>query len=497
MKGIILSAQFLVSILPASLAAPAAPIDFNALNPEWYPVPKSFPSLRHGRGSNFTGADIRGVKDDPSANYIVILHERENRTWSSIFDDMGFSTKEVKQPGRGFSAHGKDADHHGYRTFEIDDGSRIRAFGTNVRMFSMNMLESEAESMGSLEYVAAIEKDQMYYAGVASMSDDVDRSAEYELQPTEGGEDEVNRRQQDQLVRQHDTPWNLQRISSSGRVPPNVGGGPKGLGFDYVYDKSSGAGVDVYMLDTGFNQHVEFGDRATMEFSAFGLDYMVDDHGHGTHTAGTVGSSRYGVAKGVNLRGYKVLDSQNSGSAATILAGLEAALAAHLRRRNNPGFVGSVISMSIGGGGSQAQFNVLQRIVNAGMHVAISAMNDNTDACRMFPGGYSTQLPIFNVGATDINDNRASFSNYGPCVNIQAPGVDIVSTSNENPRGTRVLTGTSMACPAVSGLIAVEMVKYPQLRLDPQAMRGHIQSLALNGMIRGAPQVLLNNGVQR
>ncbi|KAK6506774.1 hypothetical protein TWF481_005234 [Arthrobotrys musiformis] len=499
MRSFILSASMIAVVVPVSFAAPAAPVSAipSKLNAEWYPVNKTYPIRR--TGSNILNTNsTRGGSSDPSAQYIVVMKDDEQRKWSEVFDEMGFSTKEIK---RSFTAHGANGNNtlESFRTFQIDDGSHIKAFGTHVRGFTMEMLESEADSMGALENVKYIEKDQVYEAGVIrdagyhSQESGIDRTIRH-------GTNHVKRQQQQlqpgQFYQQSGAPWNLQRISESNRIAAGAGSGTS-LGFNYIYEGSSGTGVDVYMIDSGISQHSEFGNRARMIFSAFGENYS-DDHGHGTHTAGTVGSLRYGVAKNVNLLGIKVLDSNNRGSGAGILAGMEAALASHLQRRNAPGFAGSVISMSIGGGGSQSQFDVLRRITEAGMHVSLSAMNDNTDACTTFPGGYSRQLPIFNVGATDINDNRASFSNFGACVNIHAPGVEIVSTNNQDPQGTKVMQGTSMACPAVSGVIALELVRNPKLMLDPRGMIAHIQSMAINGVVGGATggQIMLNNGVK-
>ncbi|KAK6350549.1 hypothetical protein TWF718_003739 [Orbilia javanica] len=504
MKTYILSASIIMVAVPASLAAPVASASAipsaSKPNPEWYPVNKTYP-IRPA-GSNLLNTNsTRGGEDDPSAHYIVVLKDDEQRKWGDVFDDMGFSTREIK---RSFRAHSASGDHtfESFRTFEIDDGSHIKTFGTHVRGFTMEMLESEAESMGTLDNIKYIEKDQIFEAGVIrdsgyySKDSGIDRTTKHGTKYVKRQQQQQQQPQVNQYYQQSGAPWNLQRISEANRIAAGSGSGTS-LGFNYIFDGTSGTGVDVYMIDSGLNQHSEFGNRARSLFSAFGDNYL-DDHGHGTHTAGTVGSLRYGVAKNVNLWGIKVLDANNRGSGAGILAGMEAALASHLKRKNEPGFAGSVISMSIGGGGSQAQFDVLRRITDAGMHVSLSAMNDNKDACASFPGGYSQQLPIFNVGATDINDNRASFSNFGACVNIHAPGVEIVSTSNQDTQGTKVMQGTSMACPAVSGVIALELVRNPKLMLDPRGMLAHIQSMAINGVVGDANggQTMLNNGVK-
>ncbi|KAF3915444.1 Aqualysin-1 [Orbilia brochopaga] len=463
MKPIFISIPLLLATISSTLAVPV--------------VKTRTPKIRVRPRSLNATLPVATDPNDPSAKYVVILADDDKRKWAEVFDDMGFTTSELKDHRDGFSAAEDNAQHHSFQAFGLEDGTNIQTFGTTMRAFTMQMFESEAESMKDLPNIAIIEKDFPVSTGLVEESE----------------------QQQGQVVQQQGAPWNLERISKTNALA--LGGrGVTQLAFNYAADSNGGTGVDVYMVDSGINvNHVEFGGRAKMIFTAFGQNFR-DDHFHGTHTAGTVGSRRYGVAKNVNLLGIKVLDSTNRGSGAGILAGMEAALASHLRRVNQQGFVGSVMSMSIGGGGpSQAQLNVLQRMTQAGMHVSISAMNDNQDACRAFPGGFSRQVPIFNVGATDPGDGKASFSNFGPCVNIHAPGTNIVSTNANDNQSSRVLQGTSMACPAVSGVIALEMVKNPNLRRNPAAMVRHIQSMAIRTNIRGAnsAQIMLNNGVRR
>ncbi|KAJ6264933.1 Aqualysin-1 [Drechslerella dactyloides] len=489
MKSFIISTSLLLAAVSSTLAAPLSN--------------SRIPKLRVRPRSLLANATLPIAEDpnDPSAKYIVVLADDEKRKWADVFDEMGFNTNELKDHKDGFYAFGASSDDHGFRTFALEDGTSIQTFGTAMRAFTMTMFQSEAEGMKELPNIAVLEKDFPVGTGlveessyeVASIPDEPVNITEYSVSGLD------KRQQQGQVVQQNGAPWNLERISET-RAVSLRGRGVTQLAFNYAVDSNGGTGVDVYMVDTGINvNHVEFGGRAKMIFSAFGQNNLRDDHFHGTHTAGTVGSRRYGVAKNVNLFGIKALDSNNRGTGASIVAGMEAALAAHLRRVREPNFIGSVMSMSIGGGGSQAQFNVLQRMAQAGMHVSISAMNDNKDACSAFPGGYSRQLPIFNVGATDPSDGKASFSNFGPCVNIHAPGTNILSTNSKDNQSSRVLQGTSMACPAVSGVIALEIVKNPNLRRDPRAMIQHIQSLAIRTQIRGAnsAQIMLNNGVKR
>ncbi|KAK6349546.1 hypothetical protein TWF696_005830 [Orbilia brochopaga] len=488
MKSIIISIPLLLAFLSSTLAAPL--------------TNSRLPRVKvRARSLANSSLPVPEDPNDPSAKYVVILADDEKRKWADIFDEMGFATNEVKDHPQGFSAAEAHTENHSFQTFGLEDGSHIQTFGTTMRAFTMQMFQSEAESMRDLPNIAILEKDFPVATGLVEESSyEINEVPDEPVNMTMVPASELSKRQQQgQVVQQNGAPWNLERISETNAVALR-GRGVTQLAFNYAADANGGTGVDVYMVDSGINvNHVEFGGRAKMIFTAFGQNFR-DDHFHGTHTAGTVGSRRYGVAKNVNLLGIKVLDSRNQGSGAGILAGMEAALASHLRRSKEQNFVGSVMSMSIGGGGpSQAQLNVLQRMAQAGMHVSISAMNDNRDACSAFPGGFSRQVPIFNVGATDPSDGKASFSNFGPCVNIHAPGTNIVSTNANDNQSSRVLQGTSMACPAVSGVIALEMVKNPNLRRDPRAMLQHIQSMAIRTNIRGAnsAQIMLNNGVRR
>ncbi|KAK6540455.1 hypothetical protein TWF694_009249 [Orbilia ellipsospora] len=531
-----------ILLVPISIAAPTTPqnsITKDGLNEEWYPVPEAYPRLNSvpfypnntTRITNSTSG--RGSPDDPLHSYLVLLHNNETRPWGDVFDDIGFAVKKIELHGSGFHFEGEEDEDHGHNAFEIDEGTRITTFGTHIRMFTMEMLESEAESMGGLDSIAEVSKNQPIYGGLYGVS--IMPKHSRQLYNATNSESTFEKRQQQQVLSgnqgevqtQRGAPWGLQRISEANRVPPNVGSGPTGLDFTYMYDSSAGKGVDVYMLDSGKDgllslevikadlgwltlkfikiginvEHVDFGGRAKMVFSAWGPNHMYDDDqvGHGTHTAGTVGSATYGVAKGVNLFGLKVLDSRNSGTSDGFAAAFVRALAMHEQRRKEPGFVGSVISASIGNMPHvPAMFNIIQEATNRGMHISFSAMNDNKDACSSYPGGYSTRLPIFNVGATDINDNRAKFSNFGKCITMHGPGVSILSTTNRNNQGSNNLDGTSMACPAVSGLIALELAKNPNLRFDPAGMKRHILQMSLGGKLSGTSggDTIMNNGIK-
>ncbi|KAI5789658.1 peptidase S8/S53 domain-containing protein [Peziza echinospora] len=271
--------------------------------------------------------------------------------------------------------------------------------------------------------------------------------------------------------------WGLQRISQSGAT----GGRARDQTFTYTFDTSLGEGVDIYIVDTGIDvNHIDFEGRATFGWSFDGSD--VDGNGHGTHCAGTAASSTFGIASKANLIAVKVLGDDGSGSNDDIIQGLSFVASEHARRKTEPGFRGSIISMSLG---SSQVVDVLDRAIAktiaAGIHVSVAAGNSAVDACTSSPGAGSRNGAVISVGAVDINDVRASFSNFGRCVTTYGPGVQILSTFidpqdpvNGQQNIINVLSGTSMACPHITGLIASYLSVNPQLVEDPVAMKALI-----------------------
>ena len=178
---------------------------------------------------------------------------------------------------------------------------------------------------------------------------------------------------------------------------------------------------------------------------------VTDGVGHGTHCSGTICSFSYGVAKKVSLFPIKVLSDSGSGSLSDVIAGIDYVL--KLKRPGN-----RVISMSLGGQKSKSVNDAVDTAHKAGIVLVSAAGNNNGDACQYSPGSAAESL---TVGATDSADKRASFSNYGVCVDIYAPGVKILSTL---PSGKpSEWDGTSMACPHVSGAVALMWSMYPNL----------------------------------
>lgn len=245
---------------------------------------------------------------------------------------------------------------------------------------------------------------------------------------------------------QNNAPWGLARISHRDRL--NLGNFNK-----YLYDSEGGKGVTSYVIDTGVNvNHVEFDGRAKWGKTIPLNDADIDGNGHGTHCAGTIASKHYGIAKKANVVAVKVLKSDGSGTMSDVIKGVEYAAQAHLKEsKENKKFKGSTANMSLGGGKSPALDLAVDAAVTAGIHFAVAAGNENQDACNTSPA--SSEKAI-TVGASTLSDDRAYFSNWGKCVDLFAPGLNILSTyTGDSNRETATLSGTSMASPHVAGLL--------------------------------------------
>lgn len=262
--------------------------------------------------------------------------------------------------------------------------------------------------------------------------------------------------EQDQVVRidttQKSPTWGLDRIDE--RTLP--------LSHSYTY-KHTGSGVDAYVIDTGIDTSLsQFGGRATMAYGA------KDCNGHGTHVAGIIGSKSYGVAKSVRLHGVRVLDCNGEGTTSDVIAGIDYVIKHHGAR--------SVANLSLGGAKSAALNAAVTKLSKSGVFVAVAAGNDNADACNESPASAAS---VEAVAASASNDTRASFSDYGTCVDIYAPGVNIKSTYLG---GTAYLSGTSMASPFVAGVAALYKSAYGQHTFG--TVQKWISDHATNGVIK-------------
>jgi len=293
-------------------------------------------------------------------------------------------------------------------------------------------------------------------------------------------------------VVQSNTPsWGLARMSHLGDVS-------RGLVNNMQHSKShDGNNVDVYIIDTGILiEHVDFVGRARWGLALADGGTRVDGNGHGTHCAGTVAGTTYGIAKNAHLVAVKVLGASGGGTWADVIAGVDFVST----DSTNPGRR-RVASMSLGGGGSNAGLtSAINNCVNNGHPVVVAAGNSNANACSYTPSGIPS---VISVGATEIAgfepdefDNRASFSNWGTCVHIFAPGRDITSSwIGSSNTASSTISGTSMACPHVAGYVATLLSH--NRNLSPQAIRDLLQTSSQKDIIAnpgtGSPNYLLYN----
>ncbi|KAI9295284.1 putative subtilisin-like protease precursor [Neoconidiobolus thromboides FSU 785] len=269
-------------------------------------------------------------------------------------------------------------------------------------------------------------------------------------------------------------PWGLARISQRTFTQKST----------YTYN-GDGAGVTVYVIDTGIlTTHPEFEGRA--RFGArFAGNNDNDEHGHGTHCSGTIGSKTYGVAKKASLVGVKVFDGSGSGSTSGILSAINWAV------NDKKGVKGNVISMSLGGGVSTTLNNAVQTAYTKGFVVVVAAGNESQDACNVSPASAPNAI---TVAASDINDKLASFSNFGKCVDVIAPGVNVLSTWNNG--GTNSISGTSMATPHVAGLAAYYLSQgsYTNAQITSKIVSSATKN-AISNPGSGTPNLLAYNSV--
>ncbi|HEU4521934.1 MAG TPA: S8 family peptidase [Thermoanaerobaculia bacterium] len=272
------------------------------------------------------------------------------------------------------------------------------------------------------------------------------------------------------------TTWALDRIDQ--RLLP--------LDGSFV-SNGSAAGVSIYVVDTGIlAEHADFAGRVVPGFSAFAdTRGTTDCNGHGTHVAGLAAGTHLGVAKSATLVPVRVLDCNGSGTVSTLLAGLDWVMEHHALT-GTP----AVVNMSIGGDPSSALDAAVRELIATGLTTVVAAGNHNVDACGTSPARVSAAI---TVGATTETDERASFSNHGNCVDLFAPGVNVLSSWYTSPTSTTVSSGTSASAPLVAGVAALTLEKYPTA--TPANVSQTILSLATADVVTllgdGSPNRLL------
>jgi subtilisin family serine protease len=271
--------------------------------------------------------------------------------------------------------------------------------------------------------------------------------------------------------------WGLDRIDQ------------RNLPLDSAYSYlQTGSGTTAYIVDTGIlSTHQQFSGRVLSGYTAISDGNGTSDcHGHGTHVAGTVGGSTYGVAKNVSLVPIRILGCDGSGASSNVIAGLDWIL----KNGKKP----AVVNMSLGGEANTSLDSAVENLFNNGYVMVVAAGNSNTDACSSSPARVSKAI---TVAATDSTDTRASYSNYGSCVDIFAPGSQINSSWIGSNTATKVLNGTSMATPHVAGVVAEMLQSTPTA--TPQTISTNLLNQASSNVVKnpsGSPNRLLYKSPQ-
>ncbi|EPS42935.1 hypothetical protein H072_3049 [Dactylellina haptotyla CBS 200.50] len=407
-----------------------------------------------------------GVGSAKEQNYIIALKTTEKRPWAEIVKSFG-------QPSQPENVITK-----------------------TVRIYGLKLTAADALKISKLPFVAGVALDSEIHVPGDKLSEldlDADEAPSEEEEAANHARDLIPSpaivARANALKVRKDATWAMQRISSGVKVEKNPKG--KNTKYTYSYDPKTdtGAGVDVYVVDGGIDmKNSQFGGRAKQIYS-FSRTRPQDVKGHGTHVAGIIGSKSFGIAKNVNLISIKVTGASDQWpSLSEILAGYDTAIENHMNRKKDPKFVASIINMSNGGGaGLEPLKALLAKAESEGMHMVAAAGNERRDACFGYPAGFNQEVKsLITVGNIDINDELEVSSNFGKCVDIFAPGTDIISVALPKAPGSKkgmiAMTGTSMSTPMVAGVIAGQVLKHPELRNDPLAMKKHILGMAKSGI---------------
>lgn len=272
---------------------------------------------------------------------------------------------------------------------------------------------------------------------------------------------------------QNNAPWGLDRVDQR-NVPLNTA-------YNYV---KTGAGVHVYVIDTGVRTtHSEFAGRATADYdSIYDGQNGQDCHGHGTHVAATIGGATYGVAKDVRIHGVRVLTCNGMGTVASAVEGIDWVTANHA----SP----AIANMSMGSASSPLMDAAVQGSISSGVTYVVAAGNANASACDTSPA----RLPsAITVGASDQSDVKALFSNFGPCVDLFAPGVGILSAWAWSDSASFTANGTSMAAPHVAGTVALYLQDNPTASpaQATNALLGDASNVTVNPVNDGSPNLMV------
>ncbi|HYW12188.1 MAG TPA: S8 family peptidase [Longimicrobium sp.] len=304
----------------------------------------------------------------------------------------------------------------------------------------------------SVAAVAGVETDFEYTAALNGFSASLNRGQLTALQHNPNVEYIEENQVMSVDITQSGATWGLDRIDQTSNT----------LNGTYIYTGTA-TNVTAYIIDTGLNPaHTQFGGRAASVYNSVGGS-NDDCNGHGTHVAGTVGGVTYGVAKGVRLRGVKVLNCAGSGTSAGIIAGVDWVRL----NATKP----AVANMSLGGGFSSASNTAVNNLANSGVYVAVASGNSNANACNYSPASAAN---ITSVNASTSSNAKASFSNYGSCTHLYAPGQSITSAWYTSTTATNTISGTSMASPHVAGVGALYLAS------NPSASNATVKSWIIN-----------------